>query len=104
MRYLLDTNVISELRKSASRADTNVRAWVAARPPDELNLSVVTIHEVELGIGRVARRDGRATARLQEWLENDLLDVFKGRILPMSRLLAVRHDSTCPTHDQNVTR
>jgi predicted nucleic acid-binding protein len=81
--YLLDTNVVSELRKPHGKADENVRAWAAARPAAELYLSVVTILEIERGIAQVGRRDELQAQRLQRWLEDELLDVFRARILPL---------------------
>jgi len=81
--YLLDTNVVSELRKPRGKADENVRAWAAARPAAELYLSVVTILEIERGIAQVGRRDEFQAQRLQRWLEDELLDVFRARILPV---------------------
>lgn len=83
MSYLLDTNVISELRRSVGRAEPAVRRWVAGRVPSELHLSSMTILEIELGIARLRRRDPQQSSRLQTWLENDVLDVFAGRILSM---------------------
>ena len=58
MIYLLDTNVVSELRKKGTRrVDRNVVAWESGVPADALYLSVVTILELELGILKVRRRD-----------------------------------------------
>lgn len=90
MSYLLDTNVVSELRKSQSRADQAVRSWVAARVSTDLHLSVVTILEIELGIARLSRRSPAQADRLQTWLEDDVLEVFGGRILPVDVLVARR--------------
>ena len=90
MTYLLDTNVISELRKSAARADPAVRAWIADRSPVDLHLSALTVLEVEIGIGRLRRKDATQADRLTAWLENDLLPVFSGRILPVD-LAVARH-------------
>lgn len=53
MRYLLDTNVISELRKPAAKADAAVRTWAAAQPAADLAISAVTVVEIEIGIGRL---------------------------------------------------
>lgn len=75
MSHLLDTNVISELRKPERRVDPGVRAWGAARPLADLHLSAITVLEVEVGIGRIARRDPAQEARLQAWLDEELLDV-----------------------------
>jgi hypothetical protein len=93
--YLLDTNVISELRKPEHRADPAVRSWAAARLPSHLHLSAITVLEIELGIGRLRRRDAVQADRLQTWLEDDLLAVFAGRILavdvPVARRAARLH-------------
>lgn len=90
MSHLLDTNVISELRKSARRADAGLRAWVADRSPSDLYLSAITVLEVEVGIGRIARRDALQGERLQAWFDNELLDSFAGRILPIDVPVARR--------------
>lgn len=83
MSFLLDTNVISEVRKSRLRADPVVRQWVSDHRHSDLFLSVVTVLEVELGIARLSRRDAAQAERLREWLERDLLEVFSGRVLPV---------------------
>ena len=90
MSYLLVTNVVSELRKSEKRADSRVRSWIAARDPSDLYLSVLTIMEIEIGIGRLNRRDSVQAGFLQAWLEDNLLKVFSGRILPMDLAVARR--------------
>ena len=59
MKYLLDTNVLSELRKPERTADPRVRAWVAARNPSHLFLSVIIVLEIEIGIARLERKDSR---------------------------------------------
>ena len=53
MRCLLDTNVISELRKSSARVNPGVRKWVASQRPTDLFISVITVMELEIGIRRV---------------------------------------------------
>lgn len=83
MSYLLDTNVISELRKSEQRADAAVRSWAASRATLDLYLSAITVLEISIGIGRLARRDPVQGTRLQIWLDEELLDLFAGRILPV---------------------
>lgn len=90
MTHLLDTNVISELRKPGHRADPGVRAWVAGRSPAELYLSVITVLEIEVGIGRLRRRDPAQAQRLEQWLDDELLDAFTGRILPIDVPVARR--------------
>ena len=90
MTYLLDTNVISELRKSADRADPGVRAWARSKRTSELWLSVITVMEVEIGVARVERRDRRQGMTLRRWLEQDLLPAFEGRLLPVDVAVARR--------------
>lgn len=89
--YLLDTNVISELRKAKSgKADKNVIAWAGNVSADSLYLSVITILELEIGIQLVARRDRAQGALLRTWLEGHVLFAFSGRILPVDVPVAQR--------------
>ena len=80
--YLLDTNVVSELRKAgAGRADPTVTSWAASVDPAALYLSVITVMELEIGILRVERRDSAQGVLLRNWLEHQVLPAFAGRIL-----------------------
>lgn len=79
--HLLDTNVISELRKPAGRASDQVRDWVRGQLPSTLFLSAITILEIDLGIRRRRRRDPEQADLLQRWLEGGVLATFDGRIL-----------------------
>lgn len=89
--YLLDTNVVSELRKAkAGKADRNVIAWAGNVSADNLFLSVVTILELEIGIQLVERRDPAQGAPLRAWLEGHVLLAFSGRILPVDVPVAQR--------------
>ena len=86
---LLDTNVLSEMRKlERGRADPRVGAWVADQVPDRLFLSVLTLMEVRIGILRAARRDPAQAERLTLWLEDRVLPVFTNRILPFDADIA----------------
>jgi hypothetical protein len=78
--YLLDTNVISELRK-ATRADALVRTWAENVPSNSFWLSSVTVLELEIGVLRVERRDAPQGAALRQWLEDWVLVRFGERIL-----------------------
>ncbi len=80
MSYLLDTNVLSELRKP--RGDANVRAWFDGVRSDELYLSVLTLGEVRQGIERLKRRDEAQAAVLGRWLEG-LAASYQKRLLPV---------------------
>ena len=83
MSYLLDTNVISELRKPHGRADPRVHAWARQQPTSELSISVITVMEIEIGVARLERRDTRQGGVLRQWLERDLLAAFSTRIWPI---------------------
>ena len=67
MKFLLDTNILAELRKG-DRANTRVAAWFASLDPEAIVLSVLTIGEIRRGIESLRRRDRRAAASLQRWL------------------------------------
>jgi predicted nucleic acid-binding protein len=86
LSYLLDTNVISELRKG-QRADTNVAAWFAGLADDEIFLSVLTIGEIRRGIEGVRRHDPDSAAALDRWLAL-LSEAHGDRILPIDRAIA----------------
>lgn len=87
--YLLDTNVISELRK-AGKADIQVQNWARPIPVHELYLSAISILELELGILLVERRDAAQGATLRTWLQRHVLPAFEGRILPVDVAVAQR--------------
>src|SRR5438128_4251547 len=84
MKYLLDTNVISEPMKA--RPNAGVLAWLAAVDEDSTFISVVTITELRYGIERLAT--GRRRDRLDGWLRKDLRARFQGRILPVDLEIA----------------
>jgi toxin FitB len=81
VRYLLDTNVIAELRKG-TRANGKVRAWFAALDPDTIVLSVLTIGEIRRGIESLRRRDIAAARALDSWVHR-LVAEHQARILPV---------------------
>lgn len=87
--YLLDTNVISELRKPPSRVDRGVVEWVAKQEQLFLHISAVTVFELDLGVRRVERRDGAQGEGLRRWLD-EVLALFQGRILPFDAAVAQR--------------
>jgi len=87
--YLLDTNVISELRKSKTgKADPNVTAWAKSVPAASLFLSVITILELEIGVLLIERRDAAQGAVLRAWLKTHVLPAFTERILPVDTAVA----------------
>ncbi|AGB75538.1 MULTISPECIES: type II toxin-antitoxin system VapC family toxin [Rhizobium] len=91
MKYLLDTNVVSELRKVGDgKADANVTQWVASQDAGELFISAITILEIERGILSVQRRDASQGARLREWMDSRVRPEFVDRILPIDDAVATR--------------
>ena len=77
--YLLDTNVVSELRKR-DRCDENVAAWYTSISDDDLFLSVLTLGEIRKGIELVRDRDPRQAEVLENWLRY-VEQNYEGRIL-----------------------
>lgn len=88
--FLLDTNVVSELRKAkAGKADPNVVAWANSVSAGSLFISVVTILELELGILQLNRRDPAQGEILRLWFSGHVIPAFDGRILPIDAPVAV---------------
>jgi hypothetical protein len=91
LTFLLDTNVISELRKvRAGKADPNVARWVRIVPAGNLFLSVIVIQELEIGTRLAERRDPAKGAILRAWLDEHLLRAFSERILLVDMAVARR--------------
>lgn len=87
--YLLDTNVISELKKAKSaRIDKNVEAWANSVSANSLFLSVITILELETGLLLIERKDSAQAAVLRSWLNAHVLPAFSGRILAVDTAVA----------------
>lgn len=93
--YLLDTMVLSELRKS--RRHPQLVAWLQSVRPNDLHLSVVTIGEVEKGIARQQRHDPTFARRLADWLDA-ILRNYAARILPIDVNVARRWGRLADTH------
>ncbi|MBD9496414.1 type II toxin-antitoxin system VapC family toxin [Ensifer sp. ENS01] len=91
MKYLLDTNVISELRKVGDgKADANVVAWIGAEDAARFFISAITVLELERGLLSVQRRDAAQGARLRSWLDGQVRPEFAGRILTVDDGVATR--------------
>lgn len=89
--YVLDTNVVAELRKAkAGRADKNVTAWAESVAPSSLFLSTITVLELELGVLLMERRDQSQGAVLRTWMDGHVLPAFAGRILAIDTAVARR--------------
>jgi predicted nucleic acid-binding protein len=87
--FLLDTNVVSELRKiRTDRVDSNVASWVRSVPVTSLYLSVVVVQELETGVLLAERRDARQGATLRAWMEDGVMALFADRVLPVDVAVA----------------
>jgi len=84
--YLLDTNIVSELRKP--RPEPRVLAFIASTALDDLYLSDVTVAEIRFGIERIA--DPLKRAAIESWLDHVLRPMFRGRILPITEDIILR--------------
>ena len=89
--FVLDTNVVSELRKARQgKADANVVAWSQSVDAAELFVSAITIMELELGVLAIERKDAAQGAVLRAWLEQHVLPEFDDRTLPVDTAVAQR--------------
>ena len=89
--FLLDTNVISELRKLGDgRADARVAAWVSGRDAASFYISALTLMELEIGILRIERRDAGQGERLRTWMDRHVLPEFLMRTLPVDSAVALK--------------
>lgn len=89
--FLLDTNVVSELRKiRLGKADPHVAAWADRVEASDLYLSVITLQELEIGILLLERRDPAQGGLFRIWLNQHVLPAFDGRILAVDAKVALR--------------
>ena len=87
--YVLDTNVLSELRAGKPRAEPSVIRWAQSVPLKQIYLSAITILEVELGILQLERRNPPQGSALRAWFRG-IPATFEGRILPFTSEIAIR--------------
>jgi toxin FitB len=85
-RYLIDTNVISELRKK-EHCNANVRQWFAGVSDRDIFLSVLVIGELRCGIERIRRKDPKAASHLDNWIQ-EVVDNYSDRIFPITQEIA----------------
>ena len=88
--FILDTNVVSELRKiRLGRADKQFSKWADSMETADLYLSVITVQELEMGVLLLERRDAKQGAVFRTWLDQHVLPAFSGRILPIDTAVAL---------------
>ncbi len=103
--YVLDTNLVSEIRKiKTGKADAGVAAWARRVATGLTYISAITIQELEHGVLLAERRDPAAGLTLRNWLDNDVYGAFEQRILPIdatvARLAAALHvPNPAPVND-----
>jgi toxin FitB len=103
--YLIDTNVVSELRKIRTRkADRHVADWADSVDAADLYLSVITVQELEIGVLLCEHRDPAQGAVFRTWLNDHVLPAFSGRILAVDTGVALRSarlhvPNLCPVRD-----
>ena len=91
MMFVLDTNVVSELRKVRfGKADVNVAVWAQSVDAADLFVSAITIMELELGVLSIERKDATQGTKLRSWLEQQVLPEFSGRTLSIDTAVAQR--------------
>jgi len=89
--FILDTNVVSELRKvRAGKAAAEVAAWAGTVDAASLFLSAVTVMELEMGVLLLGRKDARQGALMRAWLDQHVMREFADRILPVEAAVARR--------------
>ena len=86
--FVLDTNVISELRRQA-KANAKVLAWAKATPVSQTYLSAITILEIELGALLMERKNKAHAMALRAWIDSQILPRFEGRILAVDSAVAL---------------
>lgn len=87
--FLLDTNVVSELRKvRLGKADPQIANWADTVEAGTLYISAITVLELEMGVLLMERRDPKQGAVLRTWLDNNVLPEFRDRILPVDTAVA----------------
>ena len=89
--FVLDTNVVSELRKLGDgRADARVTAWIAGQDAASFYISALTLMELEIGVLRIERCDARQGRRLRRWIDRHVLPEFRERTLPVDSAVALK--------------
>ncbi|MDH4985065.1 type II toxin-antitoxin system VapC family toxin [Aminobacter anthyllidis] len=91
MMFLLDTNIISELRKAGDgKADPNVVAWLSRSDATSFFISAISLMELEIGVQRMERRDAEQGMRLRTWMDTHVIPEFADRTLPVDATVALR--------------
>jgi predicted nucleic acid-binding protein len=99
--FLLDTDVVTELRRGAT-ADAAVTAWASALAVEQLYLSAVALLDLEHAAARYAPREKAHAARLQRWIDEQVLPAFAGRIVPLDSAIVIRRRAVSVTDPRDA--
>ena len=100
--YLLDTPVISELRKAKTgRCDPGVVRWAAGVARQNLYMSAISLLELENSVAKAERKDRTQAAPLRIWLDDQVMKAFDGRILPVDAAVVKKRAALSPTESKN---
>ena len=88
--FILDTNVVSELRKVHGQIDRNVEDWADSVGPELNYLASISVYELDLGVRQMERRDPVQGARLRKWVDESVVAAFQGRIFPFDTEAALQ--------------
>lgn len=97
--YVLDTNLVSEIRKVPAKKNPAVQRWLEQQYSDQLFITSVTVYELEVGVQRLARKDSAQAVLIGDWLHGTLLPGFEGRVLDLdleSSLIAATYQVPDP--------
>lgn len=97
--YVLDTNLVSEIRKVPAKKNPAVQRWLEKQYSDQLFITSITVYELEVGVQRLARKDSAQAALIGDWLHGILLPGFEGRVLDLdleSSLIAATYQVPDP--------
>jgi len=104
MMYLLDTPVVSELRKAKSaQSDPSVLTWAAGVATQNLYISALTLLELETGIAQFERTDPSAVSALRIWLDDQVIPAFEGRILSLDAAV-IKRRAQLPFPDASASK
>ncbi|MHA7987806.1 PIN domain-containing protein [Rathayibacter sp. CAU 1779] len=85
MKYLLDTNILSEARRGTEKA----QLWLEDQDRDDLAISVLTLAELDIGVRRKERSDPRQGVALRLWLDEAVIPAFENRVLSVDERVAI---------------
>lgn len=102
--YLLDTNIISEIRKiNQGKANAGLAKWASSTCQQAMYTSVITLLELEKGVLQIERKDEEQGKSLRHWLDNTVRPAFNGKILPIDETTALLCAAMHIPNPQSIT-